>query len=105
MSRFVTNTLKQIDISQGDWIKIPSALSYADCLAMQELQGLSQGEQGLKVALLIIKEWSFKNEDGVIEPVTEDNIKKLDLETFLEISNVVAKEIDSLTKKKTTTTS
>lgn len=58
MSRFVTQETQTIDLGEGDWVKIPKALSYE-----QVLKYSSAGddyERSKSMLLGCIKEWNLK---------------------------------------------
>lgn len=89
MSRFVSTRLQTIDLGNDEWVKIPTALSYADVL---EFTSVKDELQLSKVMLVkCIKEWNIKNEDGNIPELNETNILTLDLPTIQLISSELTK--------------
>ncbi len=80
MSRFASKKLRQIDLGDGEWVKIPTALSYSQVLSLTS----HSSETEVSKAMLIecIKEWNLKNEDGVMQELNEENIMSLDIITI-----------------------
>lgn len=87
MSRFASTKLRQIDLGNDEWIKIPTGLSYAQVLKLTS----QSNEAEVSKAMLVecIKEWNIKDENGNIPEVTEENIMKLDIITIQEISKEI----------------
>jgi len=42
----------------------------------------------------IVKEWNIKNDEGIVPPVTPENIKLLDVKTIKIISEAVVQMIE-----------
>ena len=104
MSRFVDPTeLKQIDLGDGDWVKIPARVSWeiAEDFTTSELP---EGKKGILMLRTFIKEWNLKDKEGNIPKITEENIKKLDLPTLNKIGDEIGTliEMDVDVKKKKT---
>lgn len=99
MSRFASTRLQEIDLGDWEWVKIPSALSYADVL---EFTSVKDELQLSKIMLVkCIKEWNIKNEDGLVPELNETNILTLDLPTIQLISTALTKlMINDQDKKK-----
>lgn len=89
-TRFVTDAdLKQIDLGDGDWVKIPSRLSYGF------VAGISEGDEkdavkiSTKILVGVIKQWNLKDADGNDVAVTPENIQNLDFSTVQAIMTAV----------------
>jgi hypothetical protein len=87
MSRFASKKLRQIDLGNDEWVKIPTGLSYSQVLSLTS----HANEAEVSKAMLIecIKEWNLKDEDGVLQELTADNIMNLDIITIQEISKEI----------------
>lgn len=89
MSRFISDKLIQIDLGNGDFIKVKEALSYEKYAEIykdfnsESQESILQTIPALLKAVLI--EWSFTDENFVIVPCTAENIAKLETRTVLEI--------------------
>lgn len=96
-SKFVrADQLKQIDLGDGDWAKIPERFSYGLVQKLTKLIGNPDDEKtehdDTEVVLLVIKEWNLKQEGSeTVEPITLDNIRLLDIVVVKKILEVVTK--------------
>lgn len=82
MTRFVDQTkLKQIDLGDGDWVKVPERIAYkvTEQFAESKLEGTKRVAFMLRT---LIKEWNLKDGEGNIPDITEENIYKLDIPTI-----------------------
>ena len=99
MSRFADEKkLKQIDLGDGEWVKIPEKLSYGTIAEIGEVDS-SSAEKTTKLLVAILKEWNLKDDDGEDVEINEKNIKMLDIQTITQISTVLG-EILAPDKKK-----
>ena len=93
-NRFVSNNeLKKIDLEDGDWIKIPTELSYSE-LEEASLQEGSSGQKAAQMLSVVLKEWNFKDEKGEVVPINLDTIKQLKISTIIEIAKFVTPLMD-----------
>jgi len=94
MSRFVDpNNLKTIDLGNGEWVKIPSQFSFDQIGALSDIKS-NVGAQIGALLVSIVKEWNIKNDEGIVPPVTPENIKLLDVKTIKIISEAVVQMIE-----------
>ena len=77
MSKFASTKLQEIDLGDGEWVKIPMALSYAQVMALTS--HTSELEMSKAMLLECIKEWNIKDEDGNIPELNETNIMSLQI--------------------------
>jgi hypothetical protein len=87
MSRFASTKLREIDLWEGEWVKIPTALSYAQVIKLTS--STNEAEMSKNMLVECIKEWNLKDEDGVIPQVNEQNIMRLDMLTIEKISSQI----------------
>lgn len=87
MSRFASTKLREIDLGDGEWVKIPTWLSYAQVLKLTSFT--SESEVSKAMLIECIKEWNLKDEDWNSMEVSEDNIMRLDIITIQEISKEI----------------
>jgi len=91
------NELMTIDMGDGDWVKIPARLSFG---FVSEFQGVT-GENVEKTAtflLKLLKEWSIKDENGLMLPITKENVLKLDIPSLVAITAAI-KPLTTVEKK------
>lgn len=92
MSRFVNASLRQIDLGNDEWVKVPSGVSFKD-LAQVGLDNVDLGEIKKTVSLLVmfIKEWNLKinDTDESPAPINEETISQLDMPTVKAIMDVL----------------
>lgn len=99
MSHFASTKLKEIDMgNDGEVVRIPSALSYAQVLELTAIT--DQSELSKMMLVKCIREWTIKDEDGNIPEVNEENILKLDVNAITIISNEIAKLMQNNQDKK-----
>lgn len=96
MSKFISNELETFDFEDGEWIKISKEFSLEDSEKMAKM-GKEDNTWGLLT--VIIKEWNFKDANGDIVPLNIENIKRLKIEVFKKISEIISKKL-TLDKKK-----
>lgn len=89
MSRFASTKLREIDLGDGEWVKIPTALSYEIVMKFSSIEDST--ELSKEMLSTCIKEWNMKDEDGVIPELNMENIMKLDIQTVSLISSEIAK--------------
>lgn len=98
MSKFASTKLREIDLWDSEWVKIPTALSYAVVIKMTSIP--SEMEMSKIMLTECIKEWNIKDEDGLIPELNEENILKLDVPTITLISGEITKLITNDQNKK-----
>lgn len=75
--------MQQIDMGDGDWIRIPARLSYGFVSQFGDMKGAGEGaEKVIGFLAKLVREWNFALKDGTPAPVTEDNIRRLDIATI-----------------------
>lgn len=89
MQRFVDDSLKQIDLGDGDFVKVPTALSFETVSRFQISDGDGDGKKVTALLLAIIKEWNLKLADGSDAEINEANLCKLDINTVNTIMQAV----------------
>lgn len=99
MSRFVDpNKLVQIDLGDGDWVKVPERLSYGMISSIGNVDK-NNAESTTKLLTLVIKEWNLKDDEGELVTISKENILTLDVQTVTVIATEVA-EMMNIDKKK-----
>ncbi len=70
-------------MGDGDWIKIPSRLSYGFVSQFGDMKK-DQADTAKVIGLLVkvVKEWNFKLADGSLAEISEDNFRKLEITTI-----------------------
>jgi len=103
MGHFVYDEdLIQIDLEDGEWVKIASRMSYgmqqkliASYMRLQtQLKTLPDFDMDVETGnitllLLNIKEWSLKDKSGRVAPINEQTIRMLDPAVATKIINVI----------------
>lgn len=87
MSRFASTKLREVDLGEGEWVKIPTALSYAQVIKLTS--STNEAEISKNMLVECIKEWNLKDENGVIPEINEENIMKLDILTIQKLSSEI----------------
>jgi len=77
------NDLQTIDMGDEDWVKIPAKLSFGFVSQFEQSDG-NNLEKTATFLVQLIKEWSAKDENGML-PITIENIKKLEVGTLKKI--------------------
>ena len=89
-NRFVKpGDLLQIDLGDGDWVKVPSRFSYG---FVQNFSDIETGDVK-KIAgflLQMLKEWNLKDGDEIAE-IDQEHLESLDVDTFKTIMEAVTK--------------
>ncbi len=86
----------QIDIGDGEWVKVPSFLSYKDATTLfsrveKDLpadEAESERIRGLRLVTYMIKEWNVMDGDKIAE-ISEESIERMNLQAYMKISQVV----------------
>jgi hypothetical protein len=86
---------------EGDqaWVVIKTNLTIGDVTGSE---GVDKMAASFKMLANIIREWNFTDKDGQIVPITEDNIKLMEISDVLEIQKRVklpTEVMDELKKK------
>jgi len=97
-SKFVSDKLRQIDLGDGSFAKIPEELSFKDVqdIDMMNKNGSSQSE----IIKIVVREWNLSEDGGQILPITEENIGRLNLQTAKILSDAIAKMLATDDSKK-----
>lgn len=99
-NRFVDeNDLKQIDLGEDDWVKVPARISYGLVAKMGDLEAENDMEKITKFIVPILKEWNLKDSTGEVVEITEENILRLEISTVKQIIEQVVPMI-TLEKKR-----
>lgn len=98
MSRFASKKLQTIDLGDGEWVKIPTALSYAEVLELTSAK--TEMEMSKTMLVRCIREWNIKDEDGKFPELNEENILNLDVQTITLISQEITKLMTNNQDKK-----
>lgn len=87
-NRFVDeNDLRQIDLGDGDWVKISREFSYG---LMEEVSSIkNESEKNVALMAKIIREWNLTDKDGKAVGITSESIRRLNIETIGKIAEVV----------------
>ena len=96
-NRFVTNSdLKQIDLGDGDWVKIPKRFSYGFVEKFGDLAEADggKGERMMSMLEFLVREWNLKDETGSVVAISKETLRTLELETAMQI---MKEATDSLT--------
>lgn len=84
MYRFVDdNELQTVDMGDGDWIKIPTRLSYGFVSQFGDMK-TGENDMGKIMGFLVklVKEWNFQLSDGTVAPITQETLSKLEIGTI-----------------------
>lgn len=98
MSRFASKKLREIDLGDGEWVKIPTALSYDQVIRLTS--NTTEAETSKAMLIECIKEWNIKDEDGKDREVTQENIMDLDIHTIQILSAEIVKLLSNDQDKK-----
>jgi len=88
MSRFASKELRTIDLGDGEWIKIPSALSYNTVLTINSEKS-SESDVAKAMLIACIKEWNLKDDEGNLVELSEENILNLNIQTITQITEEI----------------
>ncbi len=89
MSKFASTKLREIDLWDWEWVKIPEVISYEQALTFSD--AWTNTEVSKMMLLECIKEWNIKDEDGNIPELNLINISRLDIKIILIISEEITK--------------
>ena len=98
MSRFASTKLRDIELGDGDIIKIPVALSYKQVLALTSYS--TEAEISKAMLIECIREWNLKDDDENDVPVTEENIMNLKIDVIQIVTNELLPLLDNKQDKK-----
>lgn len=94
-SRFVNpDALEQVDLGEGDWVKIPERLTYADAQSF----AVTDKDDKEKVAGFLhkmIRDWNLVDEKGEVAEITEEMVSRLDIKDAMKIVTAVSKKIEA----------
>jgi hypothetical protein len=94
MSHFVSNKTIPIDLGGGEIVNIRESLSFDQILPFMKMQEEGTPQMALTIPLLVaaIASWNLLDDDGASVEVSEENIRKLKLETIMAVGEKVAKQ-------------
>ena len=98
MSRFASKELQTIDLGDGEWVKIPTTLSYKQVISLTSTS--DTGEISKRMLTECIKEWNLKDQEWNIPEVNEENILQLDVPTITILSNAISRLVSNDQDKK-----
>ena len=90
-NHFISSENVDIDLGEGDIVTVHSELAFDDMKDIMSSAGESSNDKvaSLEMATpLLVKaivKWTFKDKDGVAVEVNEKNIKKLKMETVMDL--------------------
>lgn len=82
------NSVQQLDLGDGDWVKIPSMLSFGFITEFSDAEG-RDADKIAGMIVQIIKEWSAKGADGNMLPITKENVLKMDAQSTMKIMQAI----------------
>jgi hypothetical protein len=88
-NRFVSNKTKRVELSDGDWIEVKESLSWEEFTPLQKRFADKDPSAIFDLFDLVVKDWSFVDEKTSIVPLTPENVRKLEILTLNEISEVL----------------
>lgn len=95
MSHFVSNKTVPIDLGGGEVVNIRENISFDQLLPFMKMQAEGKtSEMALTIPLLVaaIVSWNLMDDDNNPVELSEENIKRLRLETIILIGEKVAKQ-------------
>ena len=104
-NRQVSIDLHRLELSDGDWIEVKTELAYGEQLELQDAamviyEGLRVRQEmaryHIKRMELYIVEWSLKDKQGKLIPLTADGIRMLRLDDAKEINDALDAHIDRM---------
>ena len=102
MSIFVDDKdVEKIDLEKGEWISIKKEFSYEDVTWIGKLD-MDDVDKNVAILEKFAVEWSCKKEDGTPLELKASNLKRIKVNIFTKIVNVLVEKmkIDEETKKK-----
>lgn len=90
-SKFITDKLTELILGDGSVIKVRAVLSFQEYQSFLNASDYGKNPLDGAPALLKVslKEWDFKDGEGVAVPCNEENIDKLSGEAVIEILNLL----------------
>jgi|SRR5579859_2901656 len=114
-NRFVTAKTKRLELSDGDWIEVKERLNVGekktlDGAGVKRSFGappeIDWPNYHIKRAMVWLVDWSFQDEDGKQQELTEEAVRALDPDDFDELQIALVTHIaegEAAKKAKTTT--
>ena len=110
-ARFVAPTATSIALSDGDWIRVKSELTYGEAQRVNDAVMKRTGDDGdpftidlavyqIERILSWVLEWSFTDEAGKRVPVSRATIEALDTATGAEITIALNEHIAAVAERK-----
>jgi hypothetical protein len=91
MAYLLSDELLQLDIGNGDWVKIKKEITYWDYINV--IAGKNFEDVVKRMIVDMVKEWSLKDGKGNPIPCIQENILRLDPDSsdvlFLEMSKIL----------------
>lgn len=88
-NRFNTDKLLRFDLGDGDWIEVRETLGWKEFEPLQGLFQTNPNKAVLELLKMVLKKWSFMDNNGKVVEINDDNIANLDLKTMNEIGEIV----------------
>jgi len=102
MSHFVSNKLKKIELGDGEYVEIPTDMSFEDSryLGTIKVTFSDEFDQTIQMLLKFIKNWNLKDEDGKEVELISENIERLKMPTLVKIQEEILAIMGMEGKKK-----
>lgn len=98
MSKFASDELEQIDLGDGEWVKIPKIIAWDVLQAARKAKGEKGDEEvGINMISRLVRDWSWK-EKGKKVDIIEKNVKRMNVLLLDKITDILMKKI--IIKKK-----
>lgn len=101
MNRFVSNkthriTLPNQDQSQSeDWVEVKTAFTFEEIIGVHE-ESATKAAISINLLKTALVSWNLKDEEGNEVPLTEENIRRLEMVTV----TVIMKELENVSNLK-----
>jgi hypothetical protein len=99
MSDFVSKKLKEIDLGNGKFVKIPEEVSYGEIIDYTKMNEKG-GDASINGLIMFLKEWNLKDDSGNVVEISEENIRRLNVDFVNKISKSLTDVFSSFSKKK-----
>lgn len=88
---------KEVKLPSGITVKISDNFTIGDLEEVSEIEG--DFKKGIRMAVLSIKEWDFKDKDGKVLPINDESFRKLSVKDGTVLMNEITKVVDFGKKK------
>lgn len=99
MSRFINEELKKISLSDDEYVEVLSEMSVDELEKIQAAEEKTDIQKSIVLLAAVVKNWNFLDKDGKPVPCTEENVRKLNIDTIASILQEI-NNIYNLDKKK-----